>query len=720
MHTMALRPSSVPQRVAVPSPLASSLPNVPHPESDLARAASPTVTRLLATVVTNPSLESTAASALVIELVDFAATSCLDNVASLFSKSGSVCPPSARGELALSSNVLQVRQVELECLAAALPRFVTMLPCPEGDPDALDIPTACSYVEAITAQCDYKLHSLDFSTAILKGSLHKEIWLRRPPGFTGSFPEGTLWSLWRPVYGLRQALREWHDTLRTTLAALGFAPLSTNPSMFLHTDRTLPPFYILVYVDDLVFAIADTEALALVNTNCRRDTPALTWEVEAGGGAQEESRGEAAGGEEIGGGEAAGGEERRGGWGRGERRGGCLVIPATPTPLPPPPHYSRGGKGREKEAVGAVCTFPPPPHPPPHSSRCGSEREAAEREVRGSWGLEHPLILSRQSHHPHLRVSTVAGCGREEGGERAGTGGGIHHLPCHSGNRAYNNNRPYTTYRASSCSLPPTLLRFDADSRALNFPTWLLRAELYLQRQRQDGNMLWAHASNDPPSPPRPADLSLEHTAEEQERYTQSCMALSEWQFALPRTACGAPLRNTLMKLLRQRSLLSMRLPLLLLSTPITATSTFCATKRSSTRRHTGTTTPASSSTTTTPTSSATPATLATPTASATSTAPTTPTPLTPTPVAPLARSGRRTNLSTKKVNNSSSGGNRGRLKGGSAALKKGGARVATRSSYSAVHGGLVLSHKIWRESSTVATVKGAQIGHEVSYSGDV
>ncbi|CAI7736354.1 unnamed protein product [Closterium sp. NIES-53] len=224
-------------------------------------------------------------------------------------------------------------------------------------------------------------------------------------------------------------------------------------------------------------------------------------EEEAGCGAQEESRGEAAGGEEIGGGEAAGGEERRGGWGRGERRGGCLVIPATPTPLPPPPHYSRGGKGREKEAVGAVCTFPPPPHPPPHSSRCGSEREAAEREVRGSWGLEHPLILSRQSHHPHLRVSTVAGCGREEGGERAGTGGGIHHLPCHSGNRAYNNNRPYTTYRASSCSLPPTrsrsltmpptigvrwkpcssflgILRFDADSRALNFPTWLLRAEL--------------------------------------------------------------------------------------------------------------------------------------------------------------------------------------------------------------------------------------------------
>ncbi|CAI7810533.1 unnamed protein product, partial [Closterium sp. NIES-53] len=57
----------------------------------------------------------------------------------------------------------------------------------------------------VAAQRDYELHSLDFSTAFLQGSLHEEIWLRRPPGFIGSFPPGTQWSLRRPVYGLRQA-----------------------------------------------------------------------------------------------------------------------------------------------------------------------------------------------------------------------------------------------------------------------------------------------------------------------------------------------------------------------------------------------------------------------------------------------------------------------------------------------------------------------------------
>ncbi|CAI5483038.1 unnamed protein product [Closterium sp. Yama58-4] len=320
------------QRVPLPSPPASSLPDLPDPESDLVRAAHPTVTRLLATVVTDPSFESAAASALVAELVDFAAACRLDYATSLVAESESVYPPSVGGECALGTDVLEDRQEDFDCLAAAVPHLVAWLLAPEGDPDALDIPTPRSYTEAISGpyssqwqtamdaemafwkstgtyvdevpppranivdgiqrqgvdffqtfsptskmttlrvllhvatQRDYELHSLDFSTAFLQGSLHEEIWLRRPPGFTGSFPPGTQWSLRRLVYGLRQAPREWHDTLRTTLAALGFAPSTADPSLFLRTDTSLPPFYILVYVDDLVFATADTEALALVKS----------------------------------------------------------------------------------------------------------------------------------------------------------------------------------------------------------------------------------------------------------------------------------------------------------------------------------------------------------------------------------------------------------------------------------------------------------------------
>ncbi|CAI5960614.1 unnamed protein product [Closterium sp. NIES-65] len=140
-HGMVLRPSSVPLRVPLPSPPASSLPDVPDPETDLVRAASPTVTRLLATVVTDPSFESTAASALVAELVDFGATSRLDFAATLVAESETVCPPSVGGECALATDVLEDRQEDFECLAAAVPHLVAMLLAPEGEPDALDIPT---------------------------------------------------------------------------------------------------------------------------------------------------------------------------------------------------------------------------------------------------------------------------------------------------------------------------------------------------------------------------------------------------------------------------------------------------------------------------------------------------------------------------------------------------------------------------------------------------
>ncbi|CAI7761001.1 unnamed protein product [Closterium sp. NIES-53] len=264
-HGTALRPSSVTQRVVVPEPPASSLPHVPDPESDLAHVASPTVTRLLATVVTDPNFESNAAFALVTELVDFAARSGLDYVASLATESESDCPPSIAGEPALGSDVLEDRQFELECLAAVLPRFESMLLCPEGDPDALDIPNPRSYVEAFAGENSSQWQTaMDTEMASWKST---DTYVDEVPPLGANIVDGILR---RPFYGLRQVPRQWHDTLRTTLAALGFAPSSADPSLFLRIDTTLPPFYVIVYIDDLVFATTDTEALALVKAELQK------------------------------------------------------------------------------------------------------------------------------------------------------------------------------------------------------------------------------------------------------------------------------------------------------------------------------------------------------------------------------------------------------------------------------------------------------------------
>ncbi|CAI7813230.1 unnamed protein product [Closterium sp. NIES-54] len=145
-HAMALRPSSVPMRVPLPAPL----PEVPHPESDRARTAIRTVSRLLATAFTDPSFESAAASALVAELLDFATACRLDYATALVAESASASPPSVGGECALGTGVVKDRQEDFDFLSADVPRFAFMLLAPEGDPDAPDIPTLRSYAEAIT------------------------------------------------------------------------------------------------------------------------------------------------------------------------------------------------------------------------------------------------------------------------------------------------------------------------------------------------------------------------------------------------------------------------------------------------------------------------------------------------------------------------------------------------------------------------------------------
>ncbi|CAI7930908.1 unnamed protein product [Closterium sp. NIES-54] len=108
------------------------------------------LSRLLATVVTDPSFESIAATALVVELVYIAAACRLDYATSLVAESESDCLPDVGGECALRTDVLEDRQEYFECLAATVTHLVAMLLAHEGDPNAPDIPTPRSYAEAIT------------------------------------------------------------------------------------------------------------------------------------------------------------------------------------------------------------------------------------------------------------------------------------------------------------------------------------------------------------------------------------------------------------------------------------------------------------------------------------------------------------------------------------------------------------------------------------------
>ncbi|CAI7758253.1 unnamed protein product [Closterium sp. NIES-53] len=305
----------------LPSPPESALTaSLSTPVTDYYRTYRPVLSRILASLVTDPRASLSSVSALTAAVTEFASTRCFDYATSLVA-APPTGPLAIGGESALGCDALEDRQFELEFLAAASPHLCAMLLAPEGDPGALDIPTPRTYADAVSgpwasqwraamdsemasyrstgtyvdevpplganvvdgmwifrvkrplgsppvfkaryvarAQRDYELHSLDFSTAFLQGSLHEKVWLRRPSVFTGTFPPGTQWRLRRPVYGLRQASREWHDTLHSTLSDLGFQPSSADPTLFVRRGSTL--FFVLVYVNDLAFATAHRVSLA--------------------------------------------------------------------------------------------------------------------------------------------------------------------------------------------------------------------------------------------------------------------------------------------------------------------------------------------------------------------------------------------------------------------------------------------------------------------------
>ncbi|CAI7839749.1 unnamed protein product [Closterium sp. NIES-53] len=223
----------------LPSPPESALTaSLSTPVTDYYLTYCAVLSHVISSLVIDPRASLSSVSALTAAVTEFASTRRLDYATSLMA-APPTCPVAVGGESAIGYDALEDRHFELEFLAAASPHLCAMLLAPEGDPNALDIATPRTYAEAVS-------------------------WVKRPPGSPPVFK----WRLRRPVYGLRQDPREWHDTLRSTLSGLGFQPSIVGPSLFVRRGST--PYFVLVYVNDLVFATADKVALADVKLELQK------------------------------------------------------------------------------------------------------------------------------------------------------------------------------------------------------------------------------------------------------------------------------------------------------------------------------------------------------------------------------------------------------------------------------------------------------------------
>ncbi|CAI7779268.1 unnamed protein product [Closterium sp. NIES-54] len=119
------------------------------PVTDYYRTYRPVLSRVLASLVTNPRASVSSVSALTAAVSEFASTHRLDYATGLVA-APPTSPLAVGGESALRCDVLEDKQFELYFLAAASPHLCAMLLAPERDPDALDIPTPRTYAEAVS------------------------------------------------------------------------------------------------------------------------------------------------------------------------------------------------------------------------------------------------------------------------------------------------------------------------------------------------------------------------------------------------------------------------------------------------------------------------------------------------------------------------------------------------------------------------------------------
>jgi len=115
---------------------------------------------------------------------------------------------------------------------------------------------ALRLILAIAAIEDLHIHSIDISNAYLNGDLEEEIYMKQPEGYHAGNPDDVC-HLWKGLYGLKQAGRQWNKKLHITLTSMGYQRLQSDYSIYIYVKdgvRLIMP----VFVDDITL-VSDSQ-----------------------------------------------------------------------------------------------------------------------------------------------------------------------------------------------------------------------------------------------------------------------------------------------------------------------------------------------------------------------------------------------------------------------------------------------------------------------------
>ena len=113
-------------------------------------------------------------------------------------------------------------------------------------------PETLRLILALAPQRGVHLHQMDVKSAYLHSTIEEEVYLEQPEGFQEG--RNKVCRLNKSIYGLKQAARNWYDSLAIFLKELGFTRSVNDYCLFVRAEEDQSYTHVLTWVDDIILS----------------------------------------------------------------------------------------------------------------------------------------------------------------------------------------------------------------------------------------------------------------------------------------------------------------------------------------------------------------------------------------------------------------------------------------------------------------------------------
>jgi hypothetical protein len=105
---------------------------------------------------------------------------------------------------------------------------------------------------------------MDVNTAFLYSSLQETVYVEQPEKFVAPGNEDLVCLLSKALYGLKQSPRAWFHVIAKVLVDFYFKQSESDSCIWILKNEKGECIYIALYIDDLIIAREDKEAIITI------------------------------------------------------------------------------------------------------------------------------------------------------------------------------------------------------------------------------------------------------------------------------------------------------------------------------------------------------------------------------------------------------------------------------------------------------------------------